>query len=298
MSNPAPSLLHAAAYFLACLAFAGAATAQPEDQAAFLRAKYVSLGSRLGNSPFQRPIVLESDSSASSPKGEIYAVVRYPYGTVHAALESAPQWCDILILHLNVKACRVTPGKPHSLVTLHIGRKTEQALEQTSHADFEFSVAGETPNYLRVQLRADSGPFGTSNYLILLEAVALEGGQTFIHLSYSYTDSFVASLAMRGYLATVGSDKVGFSVTGKRPDGQPIYVGDVRGVAERNTMRYYLAIESYLAALPLPAAQQFEARIANWFAAIERYPLQLHELERDEYLDMKRKEYRRMQAER
>ena len=31
----------------------------------------------------------------------------------------------------------------------------------------------------------------------------------------------------------------------------------------------------------------------DWFAAIERYPLQLHELERDEYLSMKRRELAR-----
>jgi hypothetical protein len=31
----------------------------------------------------------------------------------------------------------------------------------------------------------------------------------------------------------------------------------------------------------------------DWFAATERYPLQLHELDRSNYLEMKRVEYQR-----
>lgn len=45
---------------------------------------------------------------------------------------------------------------------------------------------------------------------------------------------------------------------------------------ERNTMRYYLAIEAYLGAYTLPAAEQPERRLRDWFAAVERYPRQLH----------------------
>jgi len=298
MPSAIPAPLRSALRLFACFLLAAAAGARAEDPAAQLRARHAALGPRLAQSAFQRPIVLDSEQASGTLRGEIHAVVDYPYATVHAALESAAQWCEILILHLNVKYCHAQAGKAHSTISLHVGRKTEQAPEQTSHADFDFSVAGETPDYLRVLLRADSGPFGTSNYRILLEAVPLEGGRTFIRFAYSYADGLMANLAMRGYLATIGSDKVGFTVVGRKPDGQPAYIADVRGVVERNAMRYFLAIEAYLAALPLPSPQQFEARIANWFAAIERYPLQLHELERDEYLDMKRKEYRRMQEAR
>ena len=38
------------------------------------------------------------------------------------------------------------------------------------------------------------------------------------------------------------------------------------------------------------------ATLRDWFAATERYPRQLHELEQDEYLVMKRKEYQRQQV--
>jgi len=117
-----------------------------------------------------------------------------------------------------------------------------------------------------------------------------------MHLSYSYGYGMAARLALQAYLSTLGSGKVGFSVIDKRPDGTPVYVGSVRGVVERNTMRYYLAIDSYLGALAVPPAQQVEKRLRDWFTATERYALQLHEMSEAEYLDMKRKEVARRAA--
>ena len=108
--------------------------------------------------------------------------------------------------------------------------------------------------------------------------------------------NFTGRLAMRTYLATIGRDKVGFTVTGKGTDGQPDYIGGTRGVVERNTMRYYLAIDTYLEAAGAAPATQPERRFQTWFAAVERYPRQLHEMDKGEYLAMKRAEYVRQQA--
>jgi hypothetical protein len=61
-------------------------------------------------------------------------------------------------------------------------------------------------------------------------------------------------------------------------------------------MRYFLAIESYLIAYPLPPAEQLERRLREWHAGAERYPVQLHEMEREAYLAMKRKEIQHQQT--
>ena len=45
---------------------------------------------------------------------------------------------------------------------------------------------------------------------------------------------------------------LGFTIVEHKSDGTPVYAGNVRGVIERNAMRYYLAIDAYLAALSLP----------------------------------------------
>jgi len=66
-------------------------------------------------------------------------------------------------------------------------------------------------------------------------------------------------------------------------------------VLERNTMRYYLAVNAYLDTLSSPPQERLERRLREWYAATERYSLQLHELDEDSYLAMKRDEYERQQ---
>ena len=61
-------------------------------------------------------------------------------------------------------------------------------------------------------------------------------------------------------------------------------------------MRYFLAIDAYLGSLAEPAPARVDKRLNDWFAAAERYPLQLHEMDRGEYLAMKQKETKRSTA--
>ena len=61
-------------------------------------------------------------------------------------------------------------------------------------------------------------------------------------------------------------------------------------------MRYYLAIESYLASLAQPPGRQFASRLERWFDATEQYRTQLHEMDRATYLAMKQGQYARQQA--
>jgi hypothetical protein len=62
-------------------------------------------------------------------------------------------------------------------------------------------------------------------------------------------------------------------------------------------MRYYLAIDAYLGALSSTPDKRLEQRITNWFDATEQYPRQLHEVGRQEYIQMKYREYERQQTE-
>ena len=137
---------------------------------------------------------------------------------------------------------------------------------------------------------------GTRDYRIALEAIPLETGQTFIHLAFSNAYGSLGRLAMQAYFATTARDRVGFTVLDTQPDGRLRHVGGMRGAVERNAMRYYLAIESYLGALSGSPQARFEKRIHAWYEASERYPRQLHEMEQGDYLDMKRKENARRLA--
>jgi len=101
---------------------------------------------------------------------------------------------------------------------------------------------------------------------------------------------------MKGYLATFGRGKVGFTNIADSPAAPPKYVDGIRGLAERNTMRYYLAIDAYLSALSGLPEKRLEQCLSNWFSASEQYPRQLHEIGRQQYMQMKREEYRRQQT--
>jgi hypothetical protein len=103
-----------------------------------------------------------------------------------------------------------------------------------------------------------------------------------------------AKMAMQAYFNTLGRGKVGFTVVEKDAQGKPVYVSDLRGGLERNAMRYYASIESYLDALSAPAPQRLEKRLRHWYAYTEKYPLQLQE--EAGYLEAKRKEATRVQA--
>ncbi|HTP46812.1 MAG TPA: hypothetical protein VMQ50_07830 [Casimicrobiaceae bacterium] len=269
--------------------------AHPQD-ASTLRARETALREQLASNQFHQPLVVESTQTDGALKDDVYAVITQPYSFVGQALNGTDHWCDILMLHLNVKNCRPRGSGPEGRLSVAVGRKFDQPLELTSPVEFTYHVAVSDPDYLEVLLDADAGPLGTKNYHFVFEAVPLDANSSFVHMSYSYAYGMMARVAMHAYLATIGRDKVGFSVVGHGPDGTPVYVGSVRGVVERNTMRYYLAIKAYLNAYTLPATEQAETRLRDWFAAVERYPRQLHELERDEYLSMKRRELARQQA--
>ena len=260
-----------------------------------LHARYTALQDKFANNQFGRPLVLESTQTSGDLKGDVYAVVDYPFTTVQQALQSPEHWCDILILHLNVKRCKVSGGTP-KMLNLNVGRKFDQPIEDAYKLDFVHRVGKSAPDYVQVLLNADEGPFGTKNYRIQLQATPIDARKTFIHMSYSYGYGMAAKMATQAYLATVGSQKVGFTTSERGADGKPVYIGGVLGLLERNTMRYYLAIDSYLASYSMPAAERTEKALQTWYDATERYATQLHEMDKSEYMEMKRKEVARQRA--
>ncbi len=286
----------AAVVVSACLASTShAADTAPADA---LRARYESLLPSLHDNIFKRSLHLESTETSSELKGDIYAVVDHPFATVEASLKDPDVWCDVLILHLNTKLCRAEGEAGNPALVLYVGRKYDQPLDDAYKLRFSYRLAASTPGYFEVLLNSPAGPVGTRDYRIAFEAIPLapqvgKADRTLVHLTYAYAYGLPARLAMQTYLATVAREKVGFTVTGKDGAGKPEYVGGVRGVVERNTMRYYLAIDAYLGSLRLPPGEQFDRRLKAWFDASEQYALQLHEMERGAYFEMKHSENER-----
>ncbi len=282
--RPVAGLLIAAALALSPLA--ALAQQAADGGGAALRAKVDALKPQLASNAFKRPLTIASSEASDRLSGDVYALVDHPFTQVSGALREPAAWCQVLMLHLNIKHCAVKGGGTSLAVAA--GRKFDQPLSDAQQIDFAYTVGKADANYLNVRLSAATGPLSTRDYNIVLEATPADNGKTALHMSYAYAYGTAARLAMKGYLATVGSDKVGFT-----SKGGGAYIGGVRGVVERNTMRYYLAIDSYLDA---PASGQLEQRLGAWFDATEQYAQQLHEVDRNDYLTMKRHEFQRLQS--
>ena len=303
MPGATPSLLrranlHGVARTLLMIATLLCAGVSHGEDAATLRTRAAALHDLLADNAFRRPLVLDSVQAEGTLTGDVYATVSQPYSVVRPALQGMDHWCDILMLHLNVKICTQQGTGKNSVLSVAVGRKANQPLEDAYRLAFGYRVAVDRPDYLEVRLNAAVGPLNTRDYHIALSAIPLDARHSFVHLSYSYAYGFAAGVAMQGYLMTIGRNKVGFSVVAHDAGGLPVYVAGMLGVIERNTMRYYLAVEVYLAAYTLPPGQQSERRLRDWFIAIEGYPRQLHELKREEYMTMKQMEITRQRAAR
>ncbi|KAF0101512.1 MAG: hypothetical protein FD187_1936 [bacterium] len=256
------------AFFSAGVALAATPATPP---AALLLAKYASLAERLRHNPFQRPLALDSSESPDDVKGDIYALLDYPFPTVSKALNAPDNWCDVMILHINTKYCRATTGQADTVLLVGIGKKTPQPVEDAYPLEFVYRAVAATPNYLKIRLDAEEGPLGTRDHRIQLQAIPVDNGRTFLHLTYSFGYGLAARLALKSYLATIGRGKVGFTVSGRDADGQAEYVRGMRGLVERNAMRYYLAIDAYLGASatpPPPAAPASPADLVHRHRAL------------------------------
>jgi hypothetical protein len=249
-----------------------------------LRARYAAMKAELADSNFGRPLHIESREEGGRQTGDIHAAIDMPFATVAAALRDPERWCDILVLPANVKRCTAAD----SSLALYVARKPQDPPEEAVQVDLRYQVVEDSKDYREVILSAPSGPMGTRSFRIRLEAASLDERRSFMHLSYSYALGLAARIAMQGYFATSGRDKVGFSIVDRQPDGRPVYVDGARGLVERNAMRYYLAVEAFLASLSTPAPERLESRLRDWYASIERYPQLKEEVGRDEYLRLKR----------
>ena len=274
---------------LALLVFTGTACAL-SPQAAALLADYQLIRPELAQNPYGVPIYVRSRDQGVLLSAEVYGRLDYPLEQLKAALREPAGWCELLALTLNVKACVHASQDEHRWLTLYMGRKFYQAPDKAYQVRYLFQANASSSDFFEVSLSAADGPLGTSDYRTALQAISVPGG-TLVHIRSSYRSSIASRWATSAYLATLGKGKIGFSSVDVDSDGLPRYVEGVRGAIERNTMRYYLALQAVLETRDIPANDRFEASIRRWYDLTDRYHPQLYEMNRAEYLKTKRREH-------
>lgn len=266
------------------------ATEIPHQDELLLRQAYHRNLAGLEENSFGLPLVLESAVQGDKVYVDAYGIFAFAFDTVSEALQPPANWCEILFLIPNVKACTYQ-GPPQGWhLTLYLGRKFYQAPHEVHQVVYQQRKVERRQGYLDLLLWADAGPLGTMDHRIRLSAMPLEGGRTFVQVSCAYRSSTMLRLAGKIYFSMLGADKVGFTVISTDRSGNPVYIGGPRGAIERNTVRIYLAIQAFMSALHPPPAERFALRASTWYDLADRYRRQLYELDKEDYLSTKSKE--------
>ena len=278
-----------------CLVSAPLFAATPSD-ANVLKSTYAALESQLQSSPLHRPARIGSTESAETLSGDLHALLDHPIDALSAATTNPTRWCEVFLLLSNTKLCQANGRDSPTTLTVMASSSKSQGTAGATNSTFTLSVQKNDSEYLKVALLADSGPMGTSQLMLQLEAIALTPTRTFLHLRYTYNTNWMGRMAMQTYLQTLGRGKVGFTRV-EPADSPASLIGGARGVIERNTMRYFLGLECSLARTSPESAARFQAMASCWYDAVEKYPVQLHEMGRSEYLGMKAAEYKASKVE-
>lgn len=291
IKNPLQFLLIPVAVAIVCIAGLSLAAENPGQGAAMLLDAYHRNMTKLETSSFGLPLYLESFELYDKLHVDVYGIFDYPFESVADMLNIPANWCDIVPLHPNVKACTYREREGKWSLTFYLGKKSYQQPEDTNQILCRYRNVERQSGYLDVMIIADQGPYGTKNHTMRFEALPLDRGKTFVHVSYSFNDSPALRLAAKIYFATLGRDKVGFTVTGINPDGDPVFIGGPRGAVERSAARYYFAIQTFMDTLRYPEESRFNKRINAWHDLTSRYRKQLFDLDKKDYLNFKTSEH-------
>ena len=260
---------------------------KPRSGRHILWESYQRSTNRLAANSFGLPLYLDSFELEDRVHVDVYGIFDYPFNSIVSALKVPATWCDIVTLHPNVKACTHRERSGDWLLTLYLGRKFYQPPEDTDLVVYRYRNVMQQQGYLDIVLTADVGPLGSDDHRMRFEALPLDGGKTFVHVSYSYSDTLALRLAGKLYFSTLGRSKAGFTVTGRDSNDKPVLIGGPRGAVERNAVRYYLAIQAYMSTSAYPEESRFRMRGSQWYDLTIHFRKQLFDLEKAEYLTIK-----------
>lgn len=205
-------------------------------------------------------------------------------------LNTPEEFCRVLFLHHNAKACVYSNEPGNEWIELYMGLTKYQGPGKAHRLRLDYSGNADSGEVRWAMLTAEKGPVGTSDFDIGLFGIDVEGG-VYAELRASQKSGETLSKMVTMFFDTFAAGRSGFTVIGTNEDGSPQYVSGTDGMFERNIVRYLLAFQVYVDD-PEGSDSKALARRANaWYSATEKYPDQLYEIDRDKYLRNKQREY-------
>ncbi|MES0328313.1 MAG: hypothetical protein ABUK13_09000, partial [Gammaproteobacteria bacterium] len=86
---------------------------------------------------------------------EVNSILHTPFETVAAALSQASNWCQVLPLHFNIKACTYENQKEGEVLTIYSGRKIYEHPEDSYEMAYQFEIVRKDDSQLSLLLKAD-----------------------------------------------------------------------------------------------------------------------------------------------
>jgi hypothetical protein len=144
------SMVAAAILFSAVAASAVERSLQGED---ILLDTYHRNAAKLETNSLGLPLFLESFEQDNRVHVDVYGIFGYPFGSVAGVLRVPANWCDIVSLHPNVKACTYREQSGTWQLTFYIGRKGYQTPEDARQVIFHYRNVDQRQGYLDIILK-------------------------------------------------------------------------------------------------------------------------------------------------
>lgn len=228
------------------------------------------------------PIQVESEASDESSRVAISAVIPVSFAELSDFYRDDQRWCRGFFANVYVKACY---KKPQQVRLFYDNNDEYHALDDAFRFDYKVENQSLDASHLLISLISKDGPLGTHDYLLQLEAEPYAESKSIIRLVYKNSYGFVARSALYIYLKTLGSDKIGFS---HDADGKPIQ--GIRGILERNAMRYVLSLSAYF--MNRQPGKPLQTTLKNWHDYASLFQKQLQEIPWADYRQLKLQEFK------
>lgn len=235
------------------------------------------------------PIYLTTVQGSKVLNVSLFGKIPFPFSEVSAVLSRPKSYCDFLPVLFNVKACVITRTRPDIQIKYYVAGKHYTPPLASIRLNSRFRVMDKQKDYLAVMMESDEDSAGTSRYHVLLKAVPIDD-QTLVSIESVYAPGRLTRMATYTYIKVFARDKPGFTRISVSGDSEQRYITGFPAVIERSIVRSYFALKAHLLSQPVAAGKRHEARLQSWYDLNLPHKLQLYELDRDQYLQIKRKE--------
>ncbi len=265
----------------------GASAASMESEALIQR--YIHLTKTTRALTDTLPLYLATVQDNKVLNVSLFGLIPYSFNKVASELSKPQSYCEFLPLMFNVKGCVVTETSPVTRIKYYVAGKYYTPPIASIRIKSVFRIIESRKDFLQIIMEDDGDSQGTTKYHVLLKIVPMKN-QTLIYIESLYAPGRLTRMATKTYVSMFARNKPGFTKLKVSGGGETQFITGFPAIIERSIVRSYFALKAYLQNQHVPPARRHEARLQSWYNLNLPHRKQLYELERKQYLAIKRRE--------